>query len=212
MRFVAALVAEFNGVALQTTFSSTTQLAAALPASDLTSGAIATITVSNPTPGGGVSSGAKFTVNNPSPVVSSISPASVIAGAQQQTLDIHGTGCDESIHVEQVFHGKLARISSTSLLRIRGASCPALRTGRPVTGSAIILTCCGRFFRGRQNDATGFDLSIQRITGENSEPAAEKTRKYDLAFGRNPGFHRKTILPSRSACRNQYSDGQERLL
>ena len=90
--FVAASVAEFNGVALQTTFSSATQLAAALPAGDLSSGAIATITVSNPAPGGGVSSGAKFTVNNPSPVVSSISPASVVAGAQQQTLDILGTG------------------------------------------------------------------------------------------------------------------------
>jgi uncharacterized repeat protein (TIGR01451 family) len=90
--FVAASVAEFNGVALQTTFSSATQLAAVLPVSDLENGSIATITVSNPSPGGGVSSGAKFTVNNPSPVVSSISPASVVAGAQQQTLDIHGTG------------------------------------------------------------------------------------------------------------------------
>ena len=90
--FVAASVAEFNGVARQTTFSSATQLAAVLPASDLGSGAIATITVSNPSPGGGISSGAKFTVNNPSPVVSGISPASVVAGAQQQTLDIHGTG------------------------------------------------------------------------------------------------------------------------
>ena len=90
--FVAASVAEFNGVALQTTFSSATQLAAVLPANDLDNGAIATITISNPSPGGGVSSGAKFTVDNPSPVVSSISPASVVAGAQQQTLDIHGTG------------------------------------------------------------------------------------------------------------------------
>jgi trimeric autotransporter adhesin len=90
--FVAASIAGFNGAALQTTFSSATQLAAVLPAGDLDNGALATITVSNPSPGGGVSSGARFTVNNPSPVVSSISPASVIAGAQQQTLDILGTG------------------------------------------------------------------------------------------------------------------------
>ena len=90
--FVAASVADFNGVALQTTFTSATQLAAVLPASDLGNGAVATITVSNPSPGGGVSSGARFTVNNPLPVVSSISPASVVAGAQQQTLDILGTG------------------------------------------------------------------------------------------------------------------------
>jgi trimeric autotransporter adhesin len=90
--FVAASIADFNGAALQTTFSSATQLAAVLPAGDLDNGALATITVSNPSPGGGVSSGARFTVDNPSPVVSSISPANVIAGAQQQTLDILGTG------------------------------------------------------------------------------------------------------------------------
>src|ERR1700733_3181041 len=56
--------------------------------------------------------------------------------------------CNKSIHIQQIFHGKFARISATSLLRKTGASVPALRTGRPVTGSVMILTLCGRFLRG----------------------------------------------------------------
>src|ERR1700687_1809108 len=42
---------------------------------------------------------------------------------------------DQSIHIEQVDHGKFAKISSTSLLLNVGAFGPALRAGSPVTGS-----------------------------------------------------------------------------
>lgn len=43
------------------------------------------------------------------------------------------------VHVEKILHGKLARNFLTSLLLSTGASAPALSTGRPVTGSAMIL-------------------------------------------------------------------------
>jgi hypothetical protein len=46
---------------------------------------------------------------------------------------------DQSIHIEQVDHGKLAKISSTSLLLKVGAFGPALRAGSPVTGSVTSL-------------------------------------------------------------------------
>src|SRR5208282_3993421 len=55
---------------------------------------------------------------------------------------------DESIHIEQVDHGKFARISSTSLLLNVGAFGPALKAGNPVTGSVTSLTRWGRFLRG----------------------------------------------------------------
>jgi trimeric autotransporter adhesin len=65
---------------------------AALPADQLANASIASITVTSPAPGGGVSSGAKLTVNNPVPVVNSITPASLVAGAAAQTIDLMGTG------------------------------------------------------------------------------------------------------------------------
>src|SRR5215472_13606579 len=52
---------------------------------------------------------------------------------------------DQGVHVEQIDHGKFARISSTSLLLNVGALGPALRTGSPVTGSVTSLTRCARF-------------------------------------------------------------------
>src|ERR1700730_9050564 len=55
---------------------------------------------------------------------------------------------DQSIHVEQVDHGKFAKISSTSLLLNVGAFGPALKAGSPVTGSVTSLTRWGRFLRG----------------------------------------------------------------
>jgi hypothetical protein len=61
---------------------------------------------------------------------------------------INEAKCDQSIHVEQIDHGKFAKISSTSLLLNVGAFGPALRAGSPVTGSVTSLTRCGRFRRG----------------------------------------------------------------
>src|SRR5690348_9892601 len=55
---------------------------------------------------------------------------------------------DQRIHIEQVDHGKFAKISSTSLLLIAGAFGPALKAGSPVTGSVTIFIRCGRFLRG----------------------------------------------------------------
>jgi hypothetical protein len=61
---------------------------------------------------------------------------------------IHEAQSDQSIHIEQVDHGKFAEISSTSLLLIVGAFDPALKAGSPVTGSVTIFIRCGRFLRG----------------------------------------------------------------
>src|SRR5215467_2026757 len=51
---------------------------------------------------------------------------------------------DQSIYVQQIGHGKFARITSTSLLLNVGALGPALRAGSPVTGSVTIRIRCDR--------------------------------------------------------------------
>lgn len=58
------------------------------------------------------------------------------------------TQCDESVHVEEMLHGKSDRISWTCLLLKTGASGPALRTGSPVMGSIKMLTFRERVLRG----------------------------------------------------------------
>jgi len=67
--FVSASVVNWNGTALTTTFVSSAQLTAAVLAGNIAAAGTATITVSNPTPGGGVS--------NPEPFQIATTPSSV---------------------------------------------------------------------------------------------------------------------------------------
>lgn len=90
--FVSSSAVRWNGTAIATTFSTDTSVTATVPAVDVADGGTAAITVFNPAPGGGSSAAASFTVNNPAPVIAGVNPASVVAGAATQTLDLMGTG------------------------------------------------------------------------------------------------------------------------
>lgn len=93
--FISSSTIKWNGTVLTTTYVSATQLTATISASLIASAGTANITVFNGTPGGGTSNAVIFTIGtiatNPVPSVSSLSPASVIAGAASFTLTVNGT-------------------------------------------------------------------------------------------------------------------------
>ena len=89
--FVASSVVHWNGAARTTTYVSGTQLTAGIPASDITAVGTAQVTVVSPTPGGGTSSPVSFTIGNPVPVLSSLSPAKVVAGRAAFELTVNGS-------------------------------------------------------------------------------------------------------------------------
>lgn len=89
--FITASVVNLSGQALKTTFVSGTQLTAVVPAGNLAAGAVSNITVTNPQPGGGTSTASiAFTITNPSPTVSQVSPNSIPSGTTT-TLVVTGT-------------------------------------------------------------------------------------------------------------------------
>ncbi|MFN0086544.1 MAG: IPT/TIG domain-containing protein [Blastocatellia bacterium] len=88
--FVAGSKAQWNGAERATTFVSATQLIVQIPATDLAQAGNAAITILNPTPGGGASGSAAFTVNNPAPAIANLSPAGMIAGSAGFTLAVTG--------------------------------------------------------------------------------------------------------------------------
>ncbi len=90
--FVSGSVVKWKTVARATTFVSGTLLRAAIPASDLATGGTAAVTVFSPTPGGGTTAGVPFSINNPVPAVSSISPTSATALGSVFTLTVNGSG------------------------------------------------------------------------------------------------------------------------
>jgi hypothetical protein len=90
--FVAGSAVRWKGANRTTTFVSSTQLTATITAADIATAGTASVTVFNPAPGGGTSSGRTFTINNPVPTTTSLSPASATAGGPAFTLTVNGTG------------------------------------------------------------------------------------------------------------------------
>lgn len=114
--FVSNSVVNIAGSARTTTFVSATQLTAAILSGDLTSTGTFNITVFNTTPGGGTSGAQTFTVNNPSPTTSSISPASKIAGEGSFTLTVNGSNFISSSVVKIAGTGRTTTFISDSQL------------------------------------------------------------------------------------------------
>jgi hypothetical protein len=90
--FTKASTVSFNGSSRIPTFVSSTQLTLALASADVATGGTYPVTVTNPAPGGGTSNAVNFSVGNPVPAITSLSPASVAVGSGAQTLTIIGTG------------------------------------------------------------------------------------------------------------------------
>ncbi|MDP2336712.1 MAG: Ig-like domain-containing protein [Bacteroidota bacterium] len=92
--FVSSSVVQFNGSNRTTTFVNSGQLTAKIVADNITTAGSFPITVFNPTPGGGTSSGSTFTVN-PLPTVAAITPGgttNVCIGSTWQLSDVTSGG------------------------------------------------------------------------------------------------------------------------
>jgi hypothetical protein len=84
----------WNGGNLSSIFVNTNTLTVQVPASLIQNPGTANITVSTPTPGGGITTPLTFTINpniSPTPTITSTSPSSVLAGSAATTLEVQGT-------------------------------------------------------------------------------------------------------------------------
>jgi len=98
--FVNGAVVSFNGSALQTTLVSPTQLTAAITAADLASSGTATLTVANPTPGGGNSGMTLFAIDTATQTSVTLgSPTLTVPAGQSVTVKAQPTGFTGAIAV-----------------------------------------------------------------------------------------------------------------
>lgn len=84
----------FNGATVPSTFVSAADLQASIPASAIAVAGTPLVTVSNP--GSSPSVAISFTINNPAPVATALSPASVLVGSPAVTLTVSGNGFNAS--------------------------------------------------------------------------------------------------------------------
>ncbi len=84
-------VVRWNGSDRTTLFVSDTELHASLSAGDLANGGLVDVTVFTPPNGGGVSNSVSFTLNNPTPALTSLTPSAWVEHGPQFTLDLSGS-------------------------------------------------------------------------------------------------------------------------
>lgn len=92
--FVPGAVVNINGSPRQTVFFSASQVFAQVTSADVANVGSVTVTVVNPSPGGGTSNGLPLTISstpNPVPTLISINPGSAIAGDSDFTMTVTGT-------------------------------------------------------------------------------------------------------------------------
>ena len=90
--FAAGAVVNFGtNPAITPSSVTSTQIVATIPAGDIATAGTVNVTITNPA-GGGTSNAQTFTINNPAPTETSISPTSATAGGAAFTLTVNGTG------------------------------------------------------------------------------------------------------------------------
>jgi hypothetical protein len=100
MNFIPSSVVQWNGAALQTTYTNSTTLNAQVSVADLQTPQFATVTVLTPLPGGGTSAALTFSVMGPIPTLNSITPTSAVSGTSDVTITATGTNFVSSSTIE----------------------------------------------------------------------------------------------------------------
>lgn len=90
--FLLSSTVTFAGVAQKATFVNSGQLTIQVSSAEQATAGIYSIVVVNPGPGGGRSSPSTFTVNNPQPVVSSITPSVLATKSPDTKIALTGSG------------------------------------------------------------------------------------------------------------------------
>jgi uncharacterized repeat protein (TIGR01451 family) len=149
----------WSGSDRSTTYVSSTTLRAAITAGDIVTAGTSAVSVMTPTPGGGTSGTVSFAIKNPRPVLSSLSPASVIAGSGDFTLILAGSGFVNGSIVEWNGSNRQTNFVSSSQLSI------AITSADVATAGTILVKV--------NNPSPGGGTSIaKKLTIDNPVPAA----------------------------------------
>src|SRR5947208_3561264 len=185
--FVSTSTVNWNGSPLTTTFVSSTQLTAIVPAANVATVGTASVTVVNPAPGGGTSNSVTFTINPPPPVITSATTASGTVGVAF-SYQITATNNPTSFNATGL-PGGLTVNTSTGLI-----------SGTPTTAGTYTVTLSA-------TNAGGTGSATLTLTVVNPPPpiitsATTSTGQVGVAFSyqitatNNPTSYNATGLPA----------------
>jgi len=202
--FLPTTELRLDGVRLDTTYTSATQLTATVPAAELAMGRLATVLAV--TPGlGGTSAGASLQITNPPATLGVINPTSALAGSMATNLVLSGTGFVQGAVVTASgtvlqstvnLPTQITAVLSPQVLMRSGLLTIAVRNPAPGGGGAgdqifrvdPVIRTVGGGYTGDTGLATAATLSrvtymaTHPMTGElyYSEPERHRVMKIDL--------------------------------
>ena len=156
--FVATSSVHWNSGSLTTIFVNSGQLTATVPANDIANAGTASVTVVNPSPGGGTSNALTFTINASTPTITSIQPNNATAGGSAVTLTVNGTN-----------------FASTSMVQWNGsARTTTFVSNRKVTAMITVadIALAGTFPVTVMNPGGGGTSNAVTFTVDNPKPTA----------------------------------------
>jgi hypothetical protein len=120
--FMAGSQVRVGGFAPTTTFVSATEVSFSLDGGNVPNAGFAQVLVTNPAPGGGPSNAFQLRVDNPAPVLTSLSPAQAGIGEDSLVVRVMGTGFVAASAVQvDGFSRTSRRISATEMRVVLGA-------------------------------------------------------------------------------------------
>jgi 6-phosphogluconolactonase (cycloisomerase 2 family) len=156
--FVQGCRAYFAGQPRATAFISSTQLNVSILASDIDNGGTAVVFVFNPLPGGGASSSLPFTITSAAPTITTLTPATVIAGSASLTISLMGSNFLTSSTVN--FNGVAVPTIYITSTFIRG-EVPPVNYASPGTGTITVTNPPNGSFPGGSSNALTLSVVAQ---------------------------------------------------
>lgn len=139
--FVPTTQVQWFGASRPTTFVSATQIQATIAASDIAFAQVVKVRAFTPAPGGGTSNEVDFTINNPSPVLTSIDPTTKAAGSGAFTLTVNGNNFVSTSKISwngvqrgTTFISKTQLKTTISAAEVATAGTAAVRVHTPTPG------------------------------------------------------------------------------
>ncbi len=175
-KFVPTSKVQWFGADRPTTFVNANELRATISSSDVAFAQMLKVRVVTPAPGGGTSNEVDFTITNPAPTTTSISPTNRAAGSTAFTLTVNGTNF---VSTSKIAWNGVQRatifVSPTQLRTTIGAaeiSTPGTRTVQVVNPAPGGGTSGAQTFTVVANGPTSIAIFPKTLTGGQSATAA----------------------------------------
>lgn len=119
-RFTTTSVVTWDGQNLPTTFVNSSQIQGSVQATEIQTSGLANVAVLNPVPGGGLSNTVPFSVNDPQPAITAISPTQAPANSPAFALTVNGSGFVCQVTVTNSTTGAQTCTESNSVVNWNG--------------------------------------------------------------------------------------------